>query len=240
MKDHEIRELVNRLRAIAVAYHAHGCLREIIADEVVDALRHGELRPPHPATEKAMQAHAAPDDGLPTREQFERSQIYKKGFLDGMNANPQEVELNDDDELVPAQQSPAAQPVDVPEMVACDSCDNLMPEGREMCKECEEWEARPAPNAQQQAQPVENIEADTLRHGLRLANERIAQLEAQQAQQVQPVDAVLTALKAVDRAFRQYDVSEGNVNPWIPGFAARKLQQLVKAAIQQTGEKNAT
>ena len=39
MKDHEIRELVNHLRDIAVAYHDHDSLRERIAHVVKKAIR---------------------------------------------------------------------------------------------------------------------------------------------------------------------------------------------------------
>ena len=34
MKEHEARELVNRLRDIAIKYHDYGCLREKIAAEI--------------------------------------------------------------------------------------------------------------------------------------------------------------------------------------------------------------
>ena len=34
MKEHEARELVNRLRDIAIKYHDYGCLREKIATEI--------------------------------------------------------------------------------------------------------------------------------------------------------------------------------------------------------------
>lgn len=37
--DHELRELVNDLRDIAVKYHEHGCLRELISNRVAEALR---------------------------------------------------------------------------------------------------------------------------------------------------------------------------------------------------------
>lgn len=36
--DHELRELVNDLRDIAVKYHDHGCLRELISSRVTEAL----------------------------------------------------------------------------------------------------------------------------------------------------------------------------------------------------------
>lgn len=38
MKDHEKRELVNRLRDIALKYHGHMCLRELIAREIFPVL----------------------------------------------------------------------------------------------------------------------------------------------------------------------------------------------------------
>ncbi len=39
MKEHIQRELVNDLRRIAVVYHNHQCLRELIGDRVSKALK---------------------------------------------------------------------------------------------------------------------------------------------------------------------------------------------------------
>ena len=39
LKDHEVRELVNDLRDIAIKYHGYQCLRELIAERVMDALK---------------------------------------------------------------------------------------------------------------------------------------------------------------------------------------------------------
>lgn len=39
MKDHEIRELVNKLAEVARTYHGAGCLREVISKTVKEALK---------------------------------------------------------------------------------------------------------------------------------------------------------------------------------------------------------
>lgn len=68
MKDHEIRELVNQLRDIAVKYHATGQLREQIARVVRSAMLQAGYSPPHsgirPEQSSTSPAHA------PSRERF--------------------------------------------------------------------------------------------------------------------------------------------------------------------------
>lgn len=54
MKDHEKRELVNRLRDIALKYHGHMCLRELIAREIFPVLEQDPV---------AWQAHYIDRDG---------------------------------------------------------------------------------------------------------------------------------------------------------------------------------
>lgn len=56
MKDHIVRELVNRLRKIAVENHAHGCLRDLILKEVLEALNEDV------EWHKAYKAVAAPQE----------------------------------------------------------------------------------------------------------------------------------------------------------------------------------
>lgn len=42
MKEHIQRELVNALRDIAIAYHDHGCLLELIGNRVAKALKEND------------------------------------------------------------------------------------------------------------------------------------------------------------------------------------------------------
>lgn len=44
VKDHEIRDLVNTLRDIALKYHSHGSLRERICSEILDFIDDGIYR----------------------------------------------------------------------------------------------------------------------------------------------------------------------------------------------------
>ena len=51
MKDHVKAKMINNLRDIAVAYHAHGCLRQMLLEEVTRAEREGLADLIAPATD---------------------------------------------------------------------------------------------------------------------------------------------------------------------------------------------
>lgn len=58
MKDHEIAQTVNKLRDIAIKYHAHGCLRDLIARVVVPLLKDVAAQPEQPSVMEQLQETA--------------------------------------------------------------------------------------------------------------------------------------------------------------------------------------
>ena len=90
MKDHEIRELVNQLRDIAIEYHGTGQLREKIARVVRSAMLQAGYSPVIPDG-YVMVPKEPTDEMLAASYMFAHVDATRESWLAMLAAAPQEV-----------------------------------------------------------------------------------------------------------------------------------------------------
>lgn len=78
MKDHAIADTVNKIRDVALEFHAHGSLRERIAGIVVPLLKPAAPSKPLDVNDTLVEALLT---ALPFVEDAEHDQCYKKGVV---------------------------------------------------------------------------------------------------------------------------------------------------------------